>query len=170
MKKKRVLSRSPAEMIALGLLLLICPAAPACRDGKGPDNTNATSSPSLSASAAVALPSTSATVANEDIQDASASADEAAEVDAGVDAGTDRGKRKLRRLGSGADASAPASSGGVVSQAPPTPTAADAPAGKRGFKPMGDELPYGGAGASAAPVLEKKPFIKEDPWGTHLPP
>jgi hypothetical protein len=162
--RKRDLSRPPAEIIALGLLLLLTSAASACREGKRTDDPNA--SPTSSPTSSVAMPaaSTSAPVVTDDLKDASASA----ETDVDVDAGVDGGKRKLRRLGAGADASAPEPTAAVA--APSPATSVDARAGKRGVKPMGDELPYGGTGASAAPVLDKKPLVKEDPWGKPAPP
>lgn len=152
MNRNRTLLRPPADIIAFGLLSLLCSAAPACRDGKRSDDPNASSA------SIVAVPAPSTPVATDELMDASASA----ETD--VDAGVDGGKRKLRRLGSAVDASAPELAA-VATPAPAASTSADARGGRRGVKPMGDELPYGGAGASAAPVLEKKPLNKEDPWG-----
>ena len=164
MNSKRHFSRTPADLIAFGLLVLLSSAASACRDGKRTDDPNAGSTPSATSSVAVPAPPTSAPVTVDDPKDASASA----EVDLDVDAGIDAGKRKLRRLGFGADASAPEPTAAIAAPKPAASSAVDA-RGKR-VKPMGDELPYGGTGASAAPILDKKPLVKEDPWGKPAPP
>lgn len=152
--------RTPAGIIPFVLLVLISSVTSACRDAKRTDDPNPSSAVSSTASVAAPAPPTSAPVATDDLKDASASPD--------IDIDLDAGKRKLRRLGSVADASAPEPTAAVA--APTTPAPADSRAGKRGAKPMGDELPYGGTGASAAPVLEKKPLVKEDPWAKPAPP
>ena len=168
MNSKRHFPRTPADIIAFGLLVLLSSAASACRDGKRTDDPNAGSTPSATSSVALPAPPTSApvTVTTDDPTDASASAE--VDLDVDVDAGIDAGKRKLRRLGSGADASAPEPAAAIAAPKPAASSAVDA-RGKR-VKPMGDELPYGGTGASAAPVLDKKPLVKEDPWGKPAPP
>ena len=90
------------------------------------------------------------------------------------DAGPDAGKvmRRRRVVGSVADA------GPVTVEAPsppPVPSSAVVVAterrpGKAAMPLMGDDLPYGGAGAaSSTPILKKKPLGDDDPWAKGAP-
>lgn len=88
------------------------------------------------------------------------------------DAGPDAGKMMKRRrvVGSVADA------GPVTVEAPsPPPVSAvvvttERRPGKAAMPLMGDDLPYGGAGAaSSTPILKKKPLGDDDPWAKGAP-
>lgn len=75
------------------------------------------------------------------------------------DGGRDGGRRRRRLAAPGLDAAvetAPAA-------APPSAEATERPRGKS-TSTMVDDQPFGGAGASSAPALKKKPLPVDDPW------
>lgn len=146
------------RLVMIGLALLVS-ASVACRGKQDPGKESAAQADAAAAASPPSVPAASASTAAAVLP---VEPDTVAEGPS--DAGPDAGKRRLRRLvGADAGAAAVETQGAAVVEPAPADSAHAAAPGKRPAQ-MGNDVPYGGAAGSGAPVLKKTPLPGEDPW------